>query len=89
MTATLGCDRLLIALDINLGERAIVTSSRIKLRGLGLTARHELLVDATDLDEETWQALRPEHGLSLEQADHMIENAVESWAFPWASPAIS
>jgi hypothetical protein len=39
-------------------------------------ARHELLAEATGLNEETLQTLRPEHGLSLDQADHMIENAV-------------
>jgi hydroxymethylglutaryl-CoA reductase len=54
----------------------MVTSSRIKLRGVDVNARHELLAEATGLDEETLQTLRPEYGLSLDQADHMIENAV-------------
>ena len=51
----------------------MATSSRIKLRGLDLSSRHELLAKSTDLDQEVLQALRPEHGLSLDQADHMIE----------------
>jgi hydroxymethylglutaryl-CoA reductase len=60
----------------------MATSSRIKLRGLDLSSRHELLAKSTDLDQEVLQALRPEHGLSLDQADHMTENAVGVFGIP-------
>jgi hypothetical protein len=42
----------------------MVASSRIKLRGLHVNARHELLIEATGADENSLQALRPEYGLN-------------------------
>ena len=60
----------------------MLASSRIRLRGLGLSSRHELLAEATGLDETVLNTLQPEGGLSLEQADHMIENAVGIFGIP-------
>ena len=60
----------------------MLASSRIRLRGLDLGSRHELLAEATGLDESILKTLRPEDGLSFEQADHMIENAVGIFGIP-------
>ena len=60
----------------------MVASSRIRLRDVNLSGRHELLAEATGLDEVILDKLRPEHGLSLQQADHMIENAVGILGIP-------
>jgi hypothetical protein len=46
----------------------MVASSRIRLRGLDVNGRHDLLAETTGLDKNTLQALRPEHGLTVEQA---------------------
>jgi hypothetical protein len=50
----------------------MATSSRINLRGLDLSSRHELLAKATHLEQDVLQTLRPEHGLSLDQRGSMI-----------------
>jgi hydroxymethylglutaryl-CoA reductase len=60
----------------------MVASSRIRLRELDVSGRHELLANETGLDETTFRALLPEHGLTVEQADHMIENAVSVLGIP-------
>ena len=60
----------------------MVVSSRIRLRGLNVSGRHELLAEATGLEENILETLLPEHGLSLQQADHMIENAVGIFGIP-------
>ena len=60
----------------------MVASSRIRLRSLDVNGRHDLLAETTGLDKNTLQALRPEHGLTVEQADHMIENAVGIMGIP-------
>ena len=41
-----------------------------------------MLAEATGLDESILKTLRPEDGLSFEQADHMIENAVGIFGIP-------
>ena len=45
----------------------MVVSSRIRLRGQNVSGRHELLAEATGLEENILEALLPEHGLSLQQ----------------------
>ncbi len=51
-------------------------------RNLGFDARHELLAQTTGLESTALDALRPERGLTLEQADQMIENAVGVLGIP-------
>jgi hydroxymethylglutaryl-CoA reductase len=41
-----------------------------------MEGRHELLAKSSPLDEEELRVVRPEYGLTLEQAYHMVENAV-------------
>ena len=60
----------------------MVASSRIKLRSLDANGRHDQLAETTGLDQNALQALRPEHGPTVEQADHMIENAVGTIGIP-------
>jgi hydroxymethylglutaryl-CoA reductase len=66
----------------------MVASSRIRLRELDVSGRHELLANETGLDETTFRALLPEHGLTVEQADHMIENAVGVLGIPSSTYAM-
>ena len=54
----------------------MVSSSRVKLRDLDITGRQELLAKETGLDLSTFDVLNPGQGLTLDQADHMIENAI-------------
>jgi hydroxymethylglutaryl-CoA reductase len=54
----------------------MATSSRIKLRDLTIPDRQELLAKQTGNDITALDALNPENGLTLDQAEHMIENAV-------------
>ena len=54
----------------------MVSSSRVKLRDLDITGRQELLAKETGLDLTTFDVLNPGQGLTLDQADHMIENAI-------------
>jgi hydroxymethylglutaryl-CoA reductase len=52
------------------------TSSRLKLRDLNIDARRDLLAEQSCLDRSVLDVFGPERGLTLDQADHMIENAV-------------
>src|SRR5438128_1552881 len=61
---------------------AMVTSSRLNLRDLDLDGRHELLAKESGLDRSVLDLFRPERGLTLDQADHMIENAVGVMGIP-------
>ena len=47
-----------------------------------MSSRHGLLAEATGLDENILKTLLPELGLSMQQADHMIENAVGIFGIP-------
>ena len=61
----------------------MISSSRLTgFRNLEIDARHELLVQTTGLESTALDVLRPEQGLTLEQAAHMIENAVGVLGIP-------
>jgi hydroxymethylglutaryl-CoA reductase len=57
-------------------------SSQLKLRDLDIAARHDLLAEEGGLDRAVLDAFRPEGGLTIDQADHMIENTVGVLAIP-------
>ncbi|WP_205855684.1 hydroxymethylglutaryl-CoA reductase, degradative, partial [Phytoactinopolyspora endophytica] len=58
-------------------------NSRIKgLRDHTPEERLDLVAEAAGLDDDALSALRPGEGLSLDQADHMIENVVGVLAVP-------
>jgi hydroxymethylglutaryl-CoA reductase len=54
----------------------MATSSRIKLRNLTIGERQGQLAKELATDISALDALNPDHGLTLTQADRMIENAV-------------
>jgi hydroxymethylglutaryl-CoA reductase len=54
----------------------VATTSRIKLRDLSIADRLAALAKQTGCAIDTLDALTPSRGLTLDQADHMIENAV-------------
>ncbi len=61
----------------------MVSSSRLTgFRNLAIDARHELLAQATGLESTALDVLRPEQGLTVEQAAHMVENAVGVLGIP-------
>src|SRR6266571_8091652 len=61
----------------------MISSSRLTgFRNLEIDARHELLAQTTGLDSTALDVLRPEQGLTLEQAAHMVENAVGVLGIP-------
>jgi hydroxymethylglutaryl-CoA reductase len=61
----------------------MISSSKLTgFRNLEIDARHELLVQTTGLEPTALDVLRPEQGLTLEQAAHMIENAVGVLGIP-------
>src|SRR5437763_10587093 len=61
----------------------MIRSSRLTgFRNLDIDARYELLAQTTALDSTALSVLRPEQGLTLEQAAHMIENAVGVLVIP-------
>ena len=61
----------------------MIGSSRLAgFRNLEIDARHDLLAQTTGLESTMLDVLRPEQGLTLEQADHMIENAVGVLGIP-------
>ena len=61
----------------------MISSSRLTgFRNLEIDARHELLAQTTGLESTALDVLRPEQGLTLEQAAHMIENAVGVLGIP-------
>jgi hydroxymethylglutaryl-CoA reductase len=61
----------------------MISSSRLTgFRNLEIDARHELLAQTTGLESTALDVLWPEQGLTLEQAAHMIENAVGVLGIP-------
>jgi hydroxymethylglutaryl-CoA reductase len=60
----------------------VVRSSRLKLRDLDIPGRHDLLAQVSALDQSALAALGADGGLSLDEADHMIENAVGVLGLP-------
>ena len=61
----------------------MISSSRLTgFRNLEIDARHELLAQTTGLESTALDVLRPEQGLTLEQAAHMIENAIGVLGIP-------
>ena len=49
---------------------------------LSPSERRKLLSEKTDLSEEQFEALGGKNGLDLQQADHMIENAIGTFDLP-------
>jgi hydroxymethylglutaryl-CoA reductase len=61
----------------------MISSSRLTgFRNLEIDARHELLAQTTGLESTALDVLRPEQGLTLEQAAQMIENAIGVLGIP-------
>jgi hydroxymethylglutaryl-CoA reductase len=61
----------------------MISSSKLAgFRNLEIDARHELLAQTTGLESTALDVLRPEQGLTLEQAAHMVENAVGVLGIP-------
>ena len=61
----------------------MISSSRLTgFRNLEIDARHELLAQTTGIESTALDVLRPEQGLTLEQAAHMIENAIGVLGIP-------
>ena len=53
-----------------------------KFYEMGLESRLDILADESGLDSGTLNALSGAKGLSLEAADHMIENVVGTFSLP-------
>src|SRR2546423_513980 len=64
------------------GIPMISSSNLAGFRNLEIGARHELLTQTTGLESTALDVLRPEQGLTLEQAAHMVENAVGVLGIP-------
>ncbi|MCY1674977.1 hydroxymethylglutaryl-CoA reductase, degradative [Pseudarthrobacter sp. SL88] len=63
--------------------RTIMTNSRISgFRNLSIEDRRAKVIVESALDARRLDALSPEHGLGLEQADHMVENVIGVLGIP-------